>query len=323
MRFRRRHTKNFTTIGNELFDDERLAADEIGVLAYLLSRPADWEIRRPALMRRFKYGRDGMRRVITNWIRTGWCFASKTRLSNGTFSIIYEIRDEPGPSLSEDEVRAALSLVSSEAGDGDSADNVDAEASEPPDPGGQPVTPQPPLADQHTVTRRWPIEGLPNTDESNTDSTQALWSEVRKLWPIGHMVSPFVCENLFAALSINDREAAKRGIASYLSDCRAKNRKVCDLAKYLKERRWEGQSAAASSTFATKGGTPQAFRWLAYRKARGESTAYMEECWRMGKPYTFPSEWPPALTPGDRTGAMLSPETENFSALADELEGRK
>ena len=36
MIIRRRHTANFTTIGNVLFEDERLAADEVGILAYLL-----------------------------------------------------------------------------------------------------------------------------------------------------------------------------------------------------------------------------------------------------------------------------------------------
>ncbi len=39
MIIRRKHTANFTTIGNVLFNDERLKADEVGIIGYLLSRP--------------------------------------------------------------------------------------------------------------------------------------------------------------------------------------------------------------------------------------------------------------------------------------------
>ena len=115
MIIRRLHTANFTTIGNVLFEDERLAADEVGILAYLLSRPHDWEVRRPALMRRWGMGRDAIERVVSNLVRYGWCIARKDRLPNGTFFMIYEIRDEPGPTLTDEQVRQALSLVSSEA----------------------------------------------------------------------------------------------------------------------------------------------------------------------------------------------------------------
>ncbi len=117
MIIRRRHTANFTTIGNVLFDDERLEADEVGVLGFLLSRPNDWEVRRPQLQRRFRVGRDSIKRILFNCIRYGWMTGCKTRLSNGTFHTIYEVRDQPGPTLSAEDVKAALSLVSSEPPD--------------------------------------------------------------------------------------------------------------------------------------------------------------------------------------------------------------
>jgi predicted transcriptional regulator len=112
---RRKYTANFTTIGNELFDDERLSADEVGILAYLRSRPADWEVRRPALAHRWNMGREAIKRVLVNLIKAGWCRAEKARKPDGTYYTIYEIRDEPGPALTDEEVRRALSLVSSEA----------------------------------------------------------------------------------------------------------------------------------------------------------------------------------------------------------------
>src|ERR1700680_3361665 len=115
MIIRRRHTANFTTIGNHLFEDERLAADEVGVLAYLLSRPHDWEIRRPALLKRWSFGRESLRRIIRNLVRYGYCRAERKRREDGTTFMIYEIRDEPGPELTEDEAKRALALESSAA----------------------------------------------------------------------------------------------------------------------------------------------------------------------------------------------------------------
>jgi hypothetical protein len=117
MIIRRRRTANFTVIGNELFDDERLEADEVGILAYLRSRPDKWEVRRPALMRRWRVGRDGLKRIIHNLLRTGWMLAIRVRHPKGTWSVVYVVQDQPGPELSEEAIRQALSLVSSEAGE--------------------------------------------------------------------------------------------------------------------------------------------------------------------------------------------------------------
>jgi hypothetical protein len=175
---RRRHTANFTTIGNALFEDQRLAADEVGILAYLLSRPHNWEVRRSALMRRWRIGREATKRIITNLIRTGWCRAEKTRLGNGTFHIVYEIRDEPGPTLSDDHVRGALSLVSSGV----------ATAAEPADLGqadlletGPPATGQPSPVNQGVVTRSWSIEeDLLKTELPNTESQEIYGSRARE-----------------------------------------------------------------------------------------------------------------------------------------------
>ncbi len=316
MIIRRRHTKNFTIIGNELFNDERLALDEVGLLGFLLSQPNDWEVRRPALRKRWKVGRDGIKRIIDNLIRTGWCRAEKTRLSNGTFSIVYTICDEPGPSLSDEEVRRALSLVSSEAAEEPYASDAD----ESPEPCAQPPTCQPALDHRILDGRQWQ-ESL-NTDSTNTNPTKApapIWRDLRAAWPPGDILSPLKCEQLFAALSLADRQLAIDGSGPYLANCRARNRKVCDLSTYLKERRFVGKLAVVSTTFPTMGGTPQAFRWLAYRKAVGEQTGYMEDCWRQGKPWYAPSEWPPAIPLRQSTG----PPSPSLMTSDDEEEAAK
>lgn len=301
MIIRRRHTANFTTIGNELFEDERLAADELGILAFLRSKPHDWEVRRPALMRRFRVGRDTMKRVINNWMRTGWCQAIKTRLSNGTFHIIYEIRDEPGPELSPDEIRRALSLVSSEAADGDDEDGDDAGEHMPET--GDPPPPEPGVADQGVASRHWPIEDSLKTESLRTDSTQAVrvFADVKAIWPPEHVLSLAACEGLHASLPDGTKEAAFTGIKPYLGDCAAQGRKVCDLSTYYRERRWERFAAVTPATgkpFALRPGIPQAYRWREYyERAEPEKLKLLDRWLQDRGVYTVPSEWPPALPP--------------------------
>lgn len=286
---RRKHTKNFTTIGNELFNDERLAADEVGILAYLLSQRSDWEIRRPQLRKRWKIGGERMKRIMDNWLRTGWLHAEKTRLSNGQFSIVYEVRDEPGPPLSDEEITAALSVVSTEVGYDESIDDGGLESTGPPQG-------KPPLG-SHLVDSRGSQEST-STDSTNTISTKQLpiWRDIRDAWPAAEILSPLKCEQLFASLSQVDRQKAFDGIKGYLTRCKDRNRKICDLATYLKERRFEtvknGHSARFFPVYAR---TAQAARLIEYRKATAQPTAFIEECWRVGKPYLAETEWPPAL----------------------------
>lgn len=300
---RRRHTSNFTTIGNALFEDERLAADEVGILVFLLSRPNQWEVRRPALMRRWRIGRDAIKRIMTNLIRTGWCCAKKTRLSNGTFHIVYEIRDEPGRELSEEEVRGALSLVSSEVADGNSDDNTGGCHLR---DSGDPPTGQPPLADHHTVTRRWLIEDSENTDLSNTESTQVAraFLDVRSAWPPEHVLSLADCEAYHAALADPIKEDAFQGIKPYLDECRLQNRKVCDLGTFYRGRRWERfttKRAGPEAPRAIYRGMPQAIRWREWYAAHEPAKlAVFDQQMATGRGYTVPSEWPPAIGPREQ-----------------------
>jgi hypothetical protein len=174
MIIRRRHTANFTTISNVLFDDDQLAADEVGILAYLLSRPHNWEVRRPALMRRWGIGSVAMKRIIHSWMRTGWCQATKVRLPNGTFCIHYDISDVPGRALSNEEIREALSLVSSEVSPIDIELNSSGLAERNhPHVSERPPPCQPGVDDQGVATRGVAyIEDTTNTPSTRTDSDQ-------------------------------------------------------------------------------------------------------------------------------------------------------
>jgi hypothetical protein len=318
---RRRHTANFTTIGNKLFDDDRLEADEVGILAYLLSRPHDWEVRRPALRRRWHIGSAGMKRILNNLMRTGWCQAHKTRLTNGTFRVVYEIRDEPGPQLTEAEIREALSLVSSEADPDDAeADTTESNTDHSPQP--KPPHSQPVVDDQGVATEGW-CNNILNTKHQESESTKAggIIARIIGKWPSEHILSRIAAEAALAYLTNIKLQACEQGVEPYLADCKVKNRKVCDLTTFVREMRWERfvgkQAQTAKTLFRVK--TAQWFRWREYKLAIGQSISFMER-YAANNPngmWTEPSEWPPALPKNEATGPPLSPDGVDEQALKE------
>ncbi len=259
MIIRRRHTANFTTIGNVLFEDERLKADEVGILAYLLSRPHNWEVRRPALMRRWDMGREAVKRIIGNWVRTGWCVPCKTRRADGTFAMIYEIRDEPGPSLSPEEVRRALSLVSSEA----ASDEFEVRT-----PAGEvavqadPPTGYPSLADPSPGEPYVANKDIQNTDLPKTDSTKKPEREgagarekhatnllkFKRQWPTASSDDQVQIDNAWFALSVEEGEASLAGIQPFLKKLKQDDGrdKVPAGQTYLRQKRWTLLEATAA-----------------------------------------------------------------------------
>lgn len=62
--FRPARRAQYTVVSNALMNDERISADALGALVYLLSRPDDWVIHREQLMSRFKIGRDKFQSIF-------------------------------------------------------------------------------------------------------------------------------------------------------------------------------------------------------------------------------------------------------------------
>lgn len=260
MIIRRRHTKNFTTLSNVIFDDMKLQADEVGVLAYLLSRPHDWEIRRSALMRRWSIGPGTMKRIVNSWMRSGWCQATKIRLPNGTFCILYDISDLPGKELSDDEIRMALSLVSSEV-DPDGIIRGD-EPEEPPSIPDDPPPPQPVLVDQGGGDEGVAYRDITNTEIPRTDSDQnserelararekhALnLAEFKRRWPTAASDDQNKIDEAWFALDFDEADAALHGITPFLEKLKRDKRTTVPAGwKYLREKRWTLLEVAAAA----------------------------------------------------------------------------
>jgi hypothetical protein len=94
---RRKRNRNYTVIGNRPMNDERLSAEALGLLTYLLSRPDDWNVVPSQLATRFNCGRDKMQRIIRELVDAGYIVRLRVRnVKEKTFARTeYLVFDEP------------------------------------------------------------------------------------------------------------------------------------------------------------------------------------------------------------------------------------
>jgi hypothetical protein len=99
---KRRKTKAFVTLENELVRDRRLTLDEHGMLHYLLSLPDDWEVSREYCAKFWDIGRDKCARIFRKLRQCGWAQVERVHAEDGTFlGVRWIITDEPGAEVPE------------------------------------------------------------------------------------------------------------------------------------------------------------------------------------------------------------------------------
>ncbi len=88
-------------LDQRIIDDTRLSWAARGMLAYLLSRPDNWEVRVKDLQRRGNLGRDGTYRLISDLRSTGYVEFQQARDARGCIRggsyIVREIPNPPHP----------------------------------------------------------------------------------------------------------------------------------------------------------------------------------------------------------------------------------
>ncbi|HBC3499760.1 TPA: hypothetical protein KDY90_002540 [Vibrio parahaemolyticus] len=142
---RKRASRNFTMICNQVYTDNQLSFQAMGLLSYLLSKPDDWEIRVAHLEKvtagsAKKTGRDGVYKILKELIERGFCVRHKEsdgstwyEVSDYPKSLIREIRitekpdtekpDTPNTTLLNTDLKPSTDLtnISSESKDSDSS----------------------------------------------------------------------------------------------------------------------------------------------------------------------------------------------------------
>lgn len=93
---RRRHNRNFTVVTNEVMDDERLSAEALGVLNFLLSRSSNWNVSTAHLGKRFNMGKDRTLRIIKELREAGYLTKEFERDAKGQIvGTEYVVYDAP------------------------------------------------------------------------------------------------------------------------------------------------------------------------------------------------------------------------------------
>ncbi|HUQ36673.1 MAG TPA: hypothetical protein VM144_09895 [Aestuariivirga sp.] len=96
MIIRRKHSGNFAVIPNATADDERLAADTLGTLVYLLAKPEDWKVIVADIRRRFGIGRNRVYAIMLELEGAGYVRRFQNRAAHSQFSSIeYHVFDCP------------------------------------------------------------------------------------------------------------------------------------------------------------------------------------------------------------------------------------
>src|SRR5262249_16471772 len=79
---KRQRKHHFAIIPNAVLEDRRLSGEARGVLAYLLSRPPDWETRPSHLRHMFSCGKERMDRIMRELIDAGYAGRVVARLGD-------------------------------------------------------------------------------------------------------------------------------------------------------------------------------------------------------------------------------------------------
>ncbi len=119
-----KHT-NFMRISNATVRDQNLSWEARGVLSYLLSRPDDWCIALPDLIKQGNAGRDKIRKIIKELEAMGYIRRHRLRQDNGQFywrSEVYECPQERVTNLHSAEFSVDGQTNDGKTGDGGSID---------------------------------------------------------------------------------------------------------------------------------------------------------------------------------------------------------
>lgn len=93
IRVEKDRTHPYKTINTSFATDERLTWGARGLLVYLLSKPDDWKVMVPDLIKQSSAGRDAVYKILKNLEETGYLQRIRTRRDDGTFeysTVIYE-----------------------------------------------------------------------------------------------------------------------------------------------------------------------------------------------------------------------------------------
>lgn len=331
---RRKRTREFAIVPNEVMVDRRMTLEARGGLAWLLSRPDDWQIIPAALRDAWavdgeRMSRDRIYRLLDEMISSRYVDRNRVHGEAGKFvGYEYVIFDEPiGRGAGEPADREPIDASDdAEAPHGPAvprgpfvtgmpADSRHKDEPCPPGPDtAQPYTAGPITAVADALLR---TESLQKTDNHQPDARARAtavisgeqipsWDDFKAEWQWSETESTYASELRWHKLQPKDKRDAVKHARGFIGRCKDKNVRLCHAKTYLDEKRWERLAEATNGRapqagFTAHPGTAQFEKWKTWYRATGQWTAVsvME---RYGARST-PTEWPPPM-PDELTQAV-------------------
>ncbi|GEM_PF-4726723 len=101
---KRKRNREYTVAPNQLVNDERLSADALGVLVYIISKPQGWQVITEQLMKRFNVGKDKIHRILRELREARYSTKEFERDDGGRIVGQYMVfYDEPQPDEDPDQ----------------------------------------------------------------------------------------------------------------------------------------------------------------------------------------------------------------------------
>ncbi|MGZ5874327.1 MAG: hypothetical protein ACXWKP_19690 [Bradyrhizobium sp.] len=284
---RERVTKNYTSIPNRVLRDRRLNGEKKGLVVWLLSHDPHWKIIIPVVMREMGWGKNKTYNMLKQLSEFGYIDRVQERdpVSGAFGQVTYTIFSNP-----DDNSAYAAAIIEQPLPDSPLPEK--SKASKERNKESQETPPTPSLNSEQAV-------GGLNENPIQRDAKEPV-PAFEQFWhaylPDAYM-SRSKTERQWRRMIPADCQKALNAVAAYLADCRANNRKRVSAPRYLRDRIWQGFSAAENITtrMTIRPGSPEWDAWRKHLVATQPSrvVAFFDHQGREGNAYTVPSRWPP------------------------------
>lgn len=279
---RRRRTRDFAIVPNEVMQDRRMTLEARGALAWLLSRPDDWQVIPAALRDAWakeneRLSRDRVYRLLDEMIASR--YVDRNRLHSeetGKFmGYEYVAFDEPiGRGADSSVTREAIDATDdAEASPGSAGargpfvtgmqdGTPNGRHKDEPCPGlpetAEPYTAAPSTAAADTLLRT-DSQLKTNTHQTSTEPRASLahaensveptpaWDDFKAAWSWSETESTYAAELRWHKMQPSEKRQAVRYAKSFINRCKDKNVRICHAKTYLEEKRWERLAEATNS----------------------------------------------------------------------------
>lgn len=95
---RQKHSTNFTTLPNELLQDQRLSCRDRGLLVWMLSKPPDWKFTHKSILQELSIdGKTAIANGVKRLQETGYLSISRSKKAGQFDTSIWTVYDAPYP----------------------------------------------------------------------------------------------------------------------------------------------------------------------------------------------------------------------------------